>query len=118
MSDTNKATLQQANACIVKGDNEGFLSFCAEDIIWTTVGGETLTGKDAVRQWMKVNYTEPPTFTVRQLIADSDFVVALGEIEGRSEDGRPTHNLYSDVWRVRDGQMAELQAFVIEVGGE
>ncbi|OZI19218.1 ketosteroid isomerase [Bordetella genomosp. 9] len=114
MSQQNKAALQNANAAITVGDIEGFLSFCVDDIIWTTVGGETLHGKEAVRQSMLKEYAEPPRFTVSHLIAEGDHVVALGTIVSRGSDGRLVNNRYSDVWRFRDGRMAELNAFVIE----
>lgn len=53
-------------------------------------------------------YKEPPKFSVSTLIAEGDYVTALGEI---TIDG--THYSYCDVWRFRDGKMAELKAFVI-----
>lgn len=113
MSELNKAVLQNANAAVRMGDHEGFLSFCTDDIVWSTVGGETLHGKDAVRAWMKTAYLEPPRFTVRQLIGEGDVVVAIGEIASRDEAGKPVANAYCDVWRFRDGKMAELNAYVI-----
>ncbi len=115
MSTLNKETLSAANAAVTAGDNETFLSFCTDDIIWSTIGGETLHGKEAVRAWMKKEYVEPPEFSVHQLIADGDFVAALGDITSKDESGKPVANSYCDVWRFRDGKMAELKAFVIEV---
>jgi len=115
MSELNKNILQQANAAVSRGDNEGFLSFCTEDLIWSTVGGETLRGKEAVRAWMVDGYAEPPKFTLRELVAEGDFVVAIGDIESTDEQGKPVQNAYSDVWRIRDGKLAELRAFVIPV---
>lgn len=114
MSESNKAVLKNANAAIVEGDNEGFLLLCSEDIVWTTVGESTLKGKDAVRRWMETAYAEPPRFTVDRLIAEDDFVVALGHITATDEDGKATRNAYSDVWLFRDGIMAELNAFVVK----
>lgn len=111
--DGNKATLQRANAEIVRGNPEGFLSFCTDDIEWTAVGEPPLRGKEAVRQWMKTAYREPPEFTVTQLVAEGDFVVALGEIMVKGEDGRAARHAYCDVWRFRDGRMAQLSAFVV-----
>jgi len=115
MSELNKNILKQANAAVSRGDNEGFLSFCTEDLIWSTVGGETLRGKEAVRAWMVDGYAEPPKFTLRELVAEGDFVVAIGDIESTDEQGKPVQNAYSDVWRIRDGKLAELRAFVIPV---
>lgn len=116
MSKSNRSVLEEANAHIVAGNNEGFLALCTEDIVWTTVGDSTLTGKEAVRRWMKENYVEPPEFTVKNMVAEGDFVVAIGDITTRDKGGKAAQNAYSDVWRFSDGKMAELNAFVVKTG--
>ena len=115
MSEKNKAILQRANAAVVKGDHEGFLSHCTEDVEWTFVGDKTLKGKEAVRQYMKATYVEPPSFRVDLLIAEGDFVTALGDIDIKDATGKTVHSAYCDVWRIRDGKLAELRAFVVEI---
>jgi uncharacterized protein len=114
VSERNKAVLQEANAAISKGNIEGFLSFCAEDIEWTTVGEETIKGKEALRQWMATAYVEPPEYTLVNLIAEGDFLVALGDITLEDKEGKPRNHAYCDVWRFRDDKMVELRAFVVE----
>nr|WP_229487323.1 nuclear transport factor 2 family protein [Pseudoduganella lutea] len=69
-----------------------------------------------MRALMAKEYVQPPTFTMRELVAEGDYVVALGDIESRDDAGKPVRNAYSDVWRLRDGKLAELRAFVIPVG--
>lgn len=103
---------------VTAGDNEGFLSFCTDDVKWTFLGDKTLKGKDAVRQYMKTTYIEPPNFVVEHLIAEGDFVSAVGKISLKDKGGKPTDYAYCDVWKFRDGKMAELTAFVIEIGEE
>ncbi|MGX5691400.1 nuclear transport factor 2 family protein [Arcticibacter tournemirensis] len=110
----NKATLEKANAFVTKGDNEGFLTFCTDDTVWTFVGDKTLQGKEAVRQYMAKAYIEPPMFIVENLIAEGDFVTALGKISMKNEEGKTIEYSYCDVWRFHEGKMAELTAFVIE----
>jgi uncharacterized protein len=114
MSESHKATLKKANAAIVQGDFEGFLHFCTEDTKWTFVGDRTLNGKQAVRQWMKKTYRKPPRVNVHRMIAEGDFLTALGEITLKDEHGKETRYAYSDVWRFREGQLAEVHAFVVE----
>lgn len=114
MSLNNKAILEKANAAITDGDNEGFLSFCTEDTEWTFVGDKILRGKEAVRQYMATAYVEPPKFMVENLIAEGEFVTALGKISMKDEDGKTVDYTYCDVWRFRDGKMAQLKAFVIQ----
>lgn len=114
MSENNKAILEAANAAIAQGDYEKFLSFCADDTEWTFVGDKTLKGKAAVRQWMATEYVEPPLNVVANLIAEGDFVTALGDLTVKDEDGNAAHYSYCDIWRFRGGKMVELRAFVIK----
>lgn len=112
----NKAILEKANAAVTAGDNEGFLSFCTDDTEWTFVGDQTLQGKEAVRQYMAKAYVEPAKFMVEHFIAEGEFVTAIGTISMKNEHGKMVDYAYCDVWRFRDGKMAELKAFVIETG--
>ena len=114
MSEQNKAVLTRANAAVAKGDYEGFLAHCTDDVVWTFVGDRILKGKEAVRQYMKATYVEPPRFRVDHLIAEGDFVTALGDITLKGKDGADVQYAYCDVWRFRDGKLAELRAFVLE----
>lgn len=113
MSEQNKRVLEQANAAVGRGDIDGFLAFCTEDTRWVFVGDRTLTGKEAVRQWMKATYLSPPENRVERLIAEGDFVTALGDIAVKDGKGRVTRSAYCDVWRLADGKLAELRAFVV-----
>ena len=114
MSQHHKAILEKANAAITEGDHEGFLAHCTEDTEWVFVGDITLQGKEAVRQWMATAYAEPPKFMVENLLAEGDFVTALGTINLKDENGETARYAYCDVWRFRDGKMAGLKAFVIK----
>ncbi len=111
----NKEILQTANTAVMNGDNEGFLAFCTDNVVWNFVGEQTLTGKEAVRQYMAETYQEPPKFQVENLIAEGDYVTAIGKIDLKDQDGTLTHYSYCDVWRFEDGKMAELAAFVIKI---
>jgi uncharacterized protein (TIGR02246 family) len=118
VSKTNKDILEKGNAAITAGDFEGFLTLCTEDTVWTFEGDRTLRGKAAVREWMKTTYQELPKFKVHRMIAEGDFLAALGEITLKDDEGKAVQHSYCDVWRFREGKMAELQAFVIETGME
>jgi uncharacterized protein len=118
MSENNKAILEAANAAIAEGNNEGFLSFCADDTQWIFVGDKTLNGKETFRQWMATKYIEPPKFRVAHLIAEGDFVTALGDITMKDEEGKAAHYSYCDIWRFRGDKIVELRAFVIKTEGK
>jgi ketosteroid isomerase-like protein len=115
MSEQNKNVLLEANACVTRGDHEGFLSFCTDDTQWTFVGDQTLQGKEAVRAYMKAQYVEPPVFNVENMIAEGEYVTMIGKISMKNEGGKMIDYAYCDVWRFQEGKMAELKAFVIEI---
>ena len=115
MIEINKATLEKANAAITKGNHEEFLQYLTDDTHWTFVGDRILEGKEAVRQYIAKAYIEPPIFDVKNLIAENDFVTAVGNIRLKNQNGKTTGYSYCDVWRFREGKMAELTAFVVEI---
>ena len=110
---TNKQILQAANEAITKGDYEVFLFHCSDDTRWEFVGDQVLDGKEAVRRYMASEYLEPPRFEVEHLVAEDDFVTAIGNITIKDKEGTLVRHAYCDVWRFRDGKMCALQAFVI-----
>jgi uncharacterized protein len=114
MPESNKSILQKANAAISAGNYEGFLQYCTEDCRWVFLNDKTLTGKSAIREWMKTEYVNPPKFKVEHLIAEDEFVVAIGEITIIDSNRNSTVSNYCDVWKFSDGKMCELKAFVIE----
>ena len=78
------------------------------------MGDKTLSGKEAVRQWMATEYLEPPTNTVIRFIAEGDFLTVLGYLIMKDKDGKAAQYEYCDIWRFHEGKMVELKAFVIE----
>jgi ketosteroid isomerase-like protein len=62
---------------------------------------------------MATEYVEPPLNIVANLIAEGDFVTALGDLTIKDEDGKAAHYSYCDIWRFRGDKMVELRAFVI-----
>lgn len=115
MANSNRSVLLQANAAVAKGDHEGFLAHCTDDVTWQFIGAQTLSGKDAVRAYMKETYVEPPSFTVDRLVAGEDHLTAMGEIELKDKSGKRVCYAYCDVWRLRDNKLAELRAYVVEL---
>ncbi|WP_017909489.1 nuclear transport factor 2 family protein [Xanthomonas sp. SHU 199] len=113
MTEANQHVLQVANAAIAAGDYEGFLAHCTEDTTWHFIGERILRGKQAVREWMADAYRQPPQFDVRKYIIGDGHVVALGQITLETGDARTSLFSYCDVWRFRDGRMAELEAYVV-----
>lgn len=119
MSSKNKEIVEKVNAGFAENDPEVFLSNCAEDVVWTMIGEKTNNGKQAVRDWMKsMGDMEPPKFTVDNLIADGNLVVATGDMTMKGKDGKPGSYAYCDIYRFAGDKIAELNSFVIKTEPE
>lgn len=114
MSEKNMEIVAKVNAAFAEGSTEGFLSFCAEDVAWTMVGDKTVKGKEAIRQWMASMDSEPPKFTVANIIAEGDFVTTHGDMTMKDKDGKAVPYSYCDIYRFRGDKIVELRAFVIK----
>lgn len=114
MTAKNKEIVEKVNAAFAEGKPEGFLSFCAEDVAWTMVGDKTVKGKDAIRQWIAEMPAEPPKFTVNNVIAEGDFVMAHGDMMMKDKEGKAVPYSYCDLYRFRDEKIVELRSFVIK----
>ncbi|RYY57469.1 MAG: nuclear transport factor 2 family protein [Chitinophagaceae bacterium] len=113
MSQHHKDILLKGNAAIAAENYEGFLDLCTDDTEWNFISDTVLRGKDAVRKWMEKNYVEPPVVVVDQLVSEGDFLVAIGTVTMKDENGEPIDYSYSDVWEFRGDKLARLKAFVI-----
>ena len=113
MAHNNKQVVEKINAAFARNDVEAFLAHCHDDLVWTMVGGETVTGKDAIRKWMAAGPSDPPNFDVETMLADGDFVTAIGNMT-MNENGTIVPYAYCDVWRFNGDKVAELKAFVVK----
>ena len=118
MSEKNKAIVRKVNEAFLKGNFEGWLDFCTDDVVWTFIGDKTVKGREAIRQWMaemaKEN-PEPPKFTVGDpVIAEGDFVVSRGDMAMKDKDGKVGQYSYCDIYRFRGDKIAELNSFVVK----
>jgi ketosteroid isomerase-like protein len=115
MNLTNKDILLKANACVTAGDYTGFLSWCTDDVIWEFVGDKTLSGKEAVSAYMETAYIEPPEFNIETLMEEGDLLSSIGKITMKDRSGTRNAYAYCDIWHFRNGKMARLKAFVINI---
>ena len=118
MSEKNKEIVGKVNAAFLNGNFEDFLTYCADDVVWTIVGDRTAKGKENIRQWMKTmaaENPEPPKFTVENpVIGEGDFVASRGEMTMKDKDGKVGNYSYCDIYRFRNDKIVELTSFVVK----
>ncbi len=110
---TNREILEKANQAFSQANYEEFLTYCTEDTKWTYVGDRTLIGKDKVREYLATAYEES-TFQIERYIQEGEYLVAIGWIKLKDKEGKIMSYSVCDVWKFRNGKMAELKAFVMK----
>jgi len=114
MSADRKAIVEKINDAFAEINLEKVLSFCTEDLVWTMVGDTSVKGKEAIRKWIASMNPQPPQLMIHQIVADSDVVIARGDMIMRDSKGGSAHTYsFCDVYRFEGDQVVELIAFVI-----
>jgi ketosteroid isomerase-like protein len=111
----NKATIAKVNDAFRQNNTEAFLAACTENVLWTMVGDSTVKGKDGIRKWMASMPGEAPKFTIKQTVAEGDYVTCIGEMTMKDKDGRVGPYSFCDVYRFEGDKIAELNAFVVKL---
>src|SRR5262245_42351676 len=98
---SNKETVERVNEAFAKNSVEGVLACCADDVEWTMVGEKAVKGKDAIRSWMSSMGAEPPKFTVSNVIAEGDIVMAHGDMTMDDKGQKAVPYSFCDIYRFR-----------------
>jgi ketosteroid isomerase-like protein len=123
MSETNKEIVEKANAYLAEGKTEEFLLLLAEDIVWTLLAETptTIKGRKGIGEFMASTSgdgSQPPKFTVNELVAERDFVVANGDMTMTTKAGEIVPYAYCDIYRFQDGEIVELRTFINKTQAE
>jgi len=114
MSANIKQIIEEINDSFMKGNTEGFLEHCADDVVWRMVGDKSITGKDAIREFMASTGGELPDFTIEKVIADGNSAVSYGNMTMKNKDGATVPYAWCDVYTFRDGTIATMDSYVIK----
>jgi len=107
----NQELFTLANIALAEGNYEGFIDYCAENIIWKNIGGNTYNGKSELLSYISMAYTNV-AFQTENVIQENDFIVEVGQITYKV-DGNSIHRSYCDIWNFKDGMISQVTSFVI-----
>ena len=115
MSQKNKEIVEKVNEAFQKGNTEGFLEHCADNVVWTMEGEKTTNGIAEIREWMsQMEGSEPPKFTVDKMIADGDSVACFGEMSMKQPPEAAGDYSYCDLYTFANDKIKELRSFVVK----
>jgi uncharacterized protein len=119
MSEKNKNIVNEVNEAFANNRVEDFLKHCSNDVVWRMIGEKTTNGIDEIREWMsQMEGTEPPKFTIDEIIAEGESVVCRGDMTMKDKEGVEGKYAYCDFYRFKNGKIAQLDSYVIQLKPE
>jgi ketosteroid isomerase-like protein len=114
----NKELAREFIAALSRADSDWVLDHYADDMVMWTAGSLAISGphgKSEIRALMDGILSAFPTglsFTITTLTAEADRVAIEAESRGTHVSGKPYHNQYHFLMRIRDGLVIELKEYL------
>jgi len=115
-ADENKQLVRQLYAELSKGNNQPFIECMADDIRWTVIGTTKFSGAIVGKQnvvnklfnRVASQLNGPTMATIKNLIAESDYVVVESSGQVTTTTGKPYSNTYCEIFRLAGGKVKEV----------
>ena len=112
------AVVRRFNEATARHDIDEMMAAMTDDCLFDNTSpapdGEAFPGQSAVRDFWEAFFRSSPAarFTTEEEFAVGDRAVVLWRYDWVSDDGSPGHVRGVDVFRVRDGKIAEKRSYV------
>lgn len=107
----NAAVYRAAHAAFAAGDLESFRDALADDVVWNTIGGETMHGAEAVANSMSGLAGLEIEISLHDAIANDDHVIGLVEVHVTAGDKEISYRT-AEIHHVNaEGKVTERWAF-------
>jgi len=116
LGEFNKQRVLAAEKAMVDGDREGWFAHLADDVRWTVMGrtswsrtyeGKAVIGGELLAP-LVAQFAEPYRRTMRQLVAEGEWVVERCQGNVTLTSGVRYDNEYCFLYRLRDGLIEEI----------
>lgn len=106
----NAALLRSGFDSFNAGDPEAFGALLADDVVWHTIGGETMHGRDAVSSSMSGMEGVEFEGKLHDVVANDDHVIGLVEAHVKVGDEEFSYRT-AEIMHVEEGKVTERWAF-------
>ena len=114
--DSRTAILDRYMDGFRNGDHAAILSCLTDDVVWHIHGVRTTRGKDEfIAEVANPAFEGLPELTVHRTIDADEVVVMTGSGKGRLWDGGPFEFEFNDIFTFRDGLIARLDSYLVQV---
>lgn len=122
-STKNKELIKKINKAFLKGKVEFVLAHLDENIKWNIVGMPLVQGKNnflETIEMMEAASDDCPDITVKNIIAEGEFVVVESSGNHSDKEGEADHiksfiPSFCDIYHIKNGKIIELTTYIVDI---
>jgi uncharacterized protein len=96
-----------------KGNLEFAGVYLNDDIRWNILGENTIIGKQEVLEVSKMLQLQSfPIITIKNIIAEGDFVVIESTGKATTKSGKPYNQSYCDIFKFKEEKLIEITTYL------
>jgi ketosteroid isomerase-like protein len=113
MSAHNPILLKEISEAFAKGKMAFAEPHLADDIKWNIIGESSINGKEQVLEVSKMQQLESfPVITIKNIIAEGDFVVIESTGVAKTKEGKPYNQAYCEVFKFSNNALKEVTTYL------
>jgi uncharacterized protein len=113
MKTENNQLLIKISEEFAKGNLEFAGVYLANDVRWNILGENTIIGKEEVLEVSKMLQLESfPIITIKNIVADGDFVVIESTGKATTKNGKPYNQSYCDIFKFKEEKLTEITTYL------
>lgn len=119
MTTRNKEIIRKLNKGFEADDTEAILSCLADDIRWDVAGAFTAIGKEEYRKQIhNDNFVGAPAITIKNEIAEGNFVTVEGSVECKMKDGNIFKAVFHNTYRLENEKVKAMTSYLVPGANE
>jgi ketosteroid isomerase-like protein len=114
MTTKNKEVIRKLNKGFEQDEVDAILSCVSDDVHWYVPGAFTAHGKEEFRQQIhNENFVGTPTITIKNEVAEGDYVAVEGSVTSRFKDGNMFNAYFHNTYRLENEKVKEMTSYLV-----
>lgn len=116
MTTKNKEIVRKLNKGFEADDTASILSCLADDIRWDVAGAFTAIGKEEFRKQIhNDNFAGAPMITIKNEIAEGNYVAVEGSVECRMKNGVLFKAFFHNSYYLENEKIKEMTSYLVPI---
>lgn len=116
---TKEEFLRRFNEAFARSDIKYILDNVTDDVVWTVVGEEAVSGKAAFAEALEaMKSPEPFKLTIKNVITHGKEAAVNGTMEARDPDGKNKVYAFCDIYQFngfKEAKIKEMTSYALEI---